>query len=143
VLVERRDRVVEDHVDGVAEQVRHRGGQRAAGDLDVPARDAATDRLGPDRAHLTAVVVVEGEPAGVDVREPEPVGDPHPVGHLQRSTADVDRVAATAEGRRSFHDRHPESVPVQPVGQGRPGDAGTGDQDCGCVRCCHRRALLR
>ena len=56
--------------------------------------------------------------------------DAHRLGHRQGRAAHVDRVAAGAQALAPLHDRGPESVAGQPVGEGGAGDAGTGDQYC-------------
>jgi hypothetical protein len=129
VIVEDGDAVVEEELDVVADGGVEDLREIASAHLQVAAFDTACHGLRADRGDQAAVGVEEGDQAGLDVGGPQVRHQPHSVDHVQCRAADVDGVAAAAQGVGFLHDRDVEAVSVQPVGQRGARDAGAGDQD--------------
>jgi hypothetical protein len=113
----------------VADRAVERVGQITAAHLDVQARHAAGDGFGSDRGDQGPVGIHEGEPPGVHVRLAQLRVEPHALDDLAGGAADVDGVAAAADRGGLLDDGDLEAVAVEPVGQGRAGDARAGDED--------------
>src|SRR5262249_13012269 len=125
--------VLHDRRDRVAEGVPHvlpRGrmedlGQIAPQHLQVAAEDGRRQR-----GDLGAGGVDDVDVAHVRGVRLQLVAQPHPVeGREVHAAAEVHRVAAATQRGRPFDDGDAVPVPLQPVSEGRPGDAGAGNQD--------------
>jgi hypothetical protein len=79
---------------------------------------------------VTALGVDEVQRAVAGLVPTDPLQDPHLLqcGQMHLA-AEVHRLPAWTQIRRRLHDRDVELVPGRPVGQGRPGDARTRDQN--------------
>jgi hypothetical protein len=128
VLIQGDDGVVEQELGVVPTRLVQDRGEVAARQLHL----AAAGRLlqGPqvDPSDAPARGVDEAHAGHVRAGLADAWHDPHPLGHVHGRPSDVHRTAAGPQRPRAFDDGGMESVPRQPVGQGRPGDAGSGDQ---------------
>jgi hypothetical protein len=68
---------------------------------------------------------------------PDSRQDSHPIDHVDGRTSDVDRIAAGADGWGALDERHVETVPYQPIGQGRAGDARARHEDSSGMSAIH------
>jgi len=116
----------------------------ALGRLEQQAEQVPAEDLG-------VVVVAAAEGVAIHAREPAAVavderalanaGGPladlveqtHALDDRQGGAADVDLVAAVADGPRPLDDGRREPVATQPVGEGNARDAGAGDEDGGAL----------
>lgn len=129
VVMEGGDGVAEEELDLVAHGFVKQVGQVPPAHFHVTAFHSPGEHLGPDGTQGSAVGPHEGDPAAVDVGGAELGQRAHPVDDVQRRAADVDGVPTAAHRARLLHDGDLEAVPLEPVGQRGPRDAGTGDED--------------
>ncbi|MFE3788550.1 hypothetical protein [Streptomyces goshikiensis] len=126
---------------GVAEDVLRGGqgglvegaGEVAAQDLDVAAREG-----GGEVEEGSVVLVDEGHRAAAGLEAAECVEEAHAAQDGEVGVAaEVDGVAAFAQGGGEFDDGGAEAVVAEAVGEGRAGDARAGDEDGGGGWCGH------
>jgi hypothetical protein len=89
---------------------------------------AAHQQIGVEPGDRPAVAPDVGDVPHAGVGGARGAEQAHPLEHLGGGAADVDLVTAVAQGRGPLDDRGAEAVPVQLVGQGRAGEAGTADE---------------
>lgn len=110
-----------------------RAGEVAAQDLDVAAREG-----GGEVEEGSVVLVDEGHRAAAGLEAAEFVEEAHAAQDGEVGVAaEVDGVAAFAQGGGEFDDGGAEAVVAEAVGEGRAGDARAGDEDGGGGRCGH------
>lgn len=130
ILCDRADRLAVHVFDigagGVVEDAGEIGSQeRHLGD--GSARIA--EHLGAHRRHSPARRIDERHAPRSGVRRPDPVDDPHPLGHVPGGTTDIHWVATAARGGSTLDHGRVETVAVEPERQGGPGDPGAGYED--------------
>lgn len=129
VVVERRDRVVEEELDPVPQRGVEHVGQITAPDLEIDPRRSPGQLLGLQRTDRLPRGVHEGDPLTVDVRLAQRRKQAHAGHGLASRTAYVDGVAAPADGGGLLDDGDLEAVPVEPVRERGARDTCSGDQN--------------
>jgi hypothetical protein len=66
----------------------------------------------------------DGVAPAADLRQ-----QPHALGDVEAGSPEIDDVTAGSQRSGLFHDRGLQAVLDQPIGEGRAGDAGAGDQN--------------
>jgi hypothetical protein len=93
--------------------------------------DQAVAAKGRDR-HLGAAAAVRPHPGRTALFQrvfAHLVDQPHPLDHVAAGAAKVDGLAARPDAGRNLDDDHAVAGAAQPVGERRPGDSGTADED--------------
>jgi hypothetical protein len=92
-----------------------------------------SDRPAAKRATARPSASTNSVPGLPRARRADGVLDAHAAGDLPTCAADVDVLTVVAELGEALDDGGLPTLRIQPVGQCRSGDAGSGDQDARCV----------